>query len=799
MRSSRTRPGLRSRSALAAAVLAVPAMVLGSQGPAAAAETGAAPVLDAATLSPVAEPNYNGATNTAYTPSTTTGTNGWFTNGDVTLNLSATDDDAVASFRVTVGTEAAVEVPAVRNGTRGTATYVVTGDRNSTVRYVAVDAAGNVSAARTISVRIDTKPPVAAWPGVANGKVPHSAAASSITPTRTDPTPGSGGAAVRDMWIDGKWTYPLPLDPATLSVGAHTWAVTLGDAAGNGATYTLTFQITTSVADVRALVQRYVAAGKVSASNGDRLLALLTQADAGGDAAVAALTRFGALAGQVVPQGHMRDSLVKDAAYLVEELRGVQHPDVATGVTVSAARGMERAPFRLPGESVRNEKPKFRVLAFGNKPGAFRHEHIPLTMAVLQDMGRANNFDVDVYDYLSPDVSVPNPFESIERLSQYDVIIGVSSVGNDTFSTARPTEADPNVKVDEQAVLKQYINNGGGFVALHGATDSMHRWDWYKGLAGGEFDNHGSNGSGLQNTCGACNIGELVTEDGTNPATRQFPEKLKIVDELYNWIGLPRQKTHVLQTLNEATYVGSIGATAGRVEGADHPISWCQNYDGGRAFTQALLHNWANTLDPLFQKNILEGVKWAAGQTEANCVSHEELSKLVAAGAADGSVGADLAARLSQALTASYDAYLVKDYAGALAQAKAFRQTADSGHLGGRAQSTLRDRAHELVEWMKTLDDKSVHLGFVSQPKTTAVGNGEDAVFSAPAEGRNVAYQWQVKSPGSSEWADMAGETSFAIAVTATPDLSGSEYRVRVTDPTGEIVSRSASLKVSGR
>ncbi|WP_182878973.1 MULTISPECIES: ThuA domain-containing protein [unclassified Microbispora] len=796
--SSRTRSGLRSRAALATAALAVPALVLGSTGPAAAAESGAAPVLDTATLSPIAEPNYNGATNTAYTPSTTTGAGGWFINDEVTLNLSATDDDAVASFVVTVGTEAAVTVPAVRSGNRGTATYVVKGDRNSTVRYVAVDAAGNASAAKTISVRIDTKPPVAAWPGVSGGKVAHSAAAASITPTRTDPTPGSGGAAVRDMWIDGKWAYPLPLDPATLSVGVHTWAVALGDAAGNGAKYTLTFQITTSVGDVRALVQRYVSAGKVSASNGDRLLALLAQADAGGDAAVSALTSFGALAAQVVPEGYMRDSLVQDAAYLVEELRGVKHPDVATGVTVSAAPGMERAPFRLPTASVVNKKPKFRVLLFGNQPGAFRHEHIPLTMAVIQDMGRANNFDVDVYDYLSPDVSVPNPFESIERLSKYDVVIGVSSVGNGVFSTARPTQADPNVKVDEQAVLKQFVNQGGGFVALHGATDSMHGWDWYKGLAGGEFDNHGSNGSGLQNTCGACNIGELVTEDDTNPATSQFPERLKIVDELYNWVGLPRQKTHVLQTLNESTYVGSIGASAGRVEGADHPISWCQNYDGGRSFTQALLHNWQNTLDPLFQKNMLEGIKWAAGRTEANCVSHDEVRKLVAAGTADGSIDAGLAADLNQALTASYDAYLVKDYADALTQATTLRRLIDSSQ-GGRAHSVLRDRAHELVTWMRTLDGKSVHLGFVSQPKTTAVGAGELAVFSAPAEGRNVAYQWQVKSPGSADWTDMTGEKSFAIAVTAAPEVADSEYRVRITDPTGEVVSRSASLKVSGR
>ncbi|MEU6409783.1 ThuA domain-containing protein [Microbispora sp. NPDC046933] len=779
-------------------MLTVPALLLGAPGAALAAESGAAPVLDTATLSPVAEVlNYNGATTTAYTPSSTTGTNGWFTGDEVTLRLSATDDDAVASFRVTVGSDPAVEVPAVRNGARGTADYVIRGDRNSTVRYSAVDAAGNASAAKTITVKIDTKPPVAAWPGVANGKVPHSALASSITPTRTDPTPGSGGAAVRDMWVDGTWTYPLPLDPATLSVGGHTWAVNLGDSAGNGAKYTLTFQITTSVGDLRALVQRYVAAGKVSSPNGDRLLALLAEADGGGDAQ-SALTRFGRLAGEVVPEGYMRDSLVKDAAYLVEELRGVKHPDIATGVTVSEGQGMARAPFRVPTEPVRNEKPKFKILLFGPKPGAFRHEHIPLTMSVIQDMGRANNFDVDVYDYLSPDVSVPNPFESIERLSRYDAIVGVSSVGNDTFSTARPSGADPNVKVNEQAVLKQYINNGGGFVALHGATDSMHQWDWYKGLAGGEFDNHGSNGGGIQNTCGACNIGELVTEDRTNPATRQFPETLKIVDELYNWTFLPREKVHVLQTLNESTYVGSIGAGAGRIEGADHPISWCQNYDGGRSFTQALLHNWENTLDPLFQKNILEGVRWAAGQTEANCVTHDELRKLVAAGAADGSVGADLASGLNQALGASYDAYRVKDYADALAQAKTFRHLVDA-NLHGPGHATLRERADELVSWMKVLDDKGAGLRFTSQPKSRTVGAGEDAVFSAPAEGRNVAYQWQVRSPGSAEWTDVTGQTSFAIVVTAAPELSGTEYRVRVSDPTGELFSRSASLKVSGR
>ncbi|WP_062430662.1 ThuA domain-containing protein [Herbidospora daliensis] len=773
----------------------MPALLLGTPGVALAAETGAPPVLDVATLSPVHPvPNYNGVANNAYVTSTSTGPGGWFTGNDVTLNLSATDDDAVNLFRVTVA-GVTVEVPAVRNGNRGTAQHVISGDRNGSVSYVAVDAAGNASASRSITVRIDTKVPVAAWPGIPNGKVAHSALPAAITPTRTDPTPGAGGAAVRDMWIDGVWTYPMPLDLATLSVGQHTWAVNVGDSAGNAAKYTLTFEITTSIADLRALVQRYVTAGKVSAANGNRLLALLTEAEAG--SAEASLVKFGALAAKVTPAGYMRDSLVKDAAWLVEELQGVDHPDVVTGVAVSAGQGMERYPFRAPGEAVRNNRPKFKVLLFGNRPGAFRHEHIPATMAMIQDLGRANSFDVDVYDYLSPEVSVAgNPFESAERLSQYDALIGVSSVGNDVFVTNRPSTTTPGATVDEQAALQTYIRNGGGFVAIHGATDSMHNWDWYKNLVGGEFDNHGSNAGGIQNTCGGCVIGELVTEDDTHPSTRHFEKKMPVMDELYNWRGfLPREKVHVLQTLTESTYVSGIGNSAGRVEGADHPISWCANYDGGRSFTQALMHNWKNTADPIFQKNILEGIKWAAGATSGNCVTHVEMRALVAAGVTDGSVDTALAATLNGAIDASYNAYLVKDYVEAMEQAKVVRREVKA-NLPGADNTPIRERAKELAEWMKVLADEAIILRFQSEPVSATHAAGDDAVFAAPAEGQNVAYQWQVKAPGSADWADVAGQTSFAIALTATPELDGSEYRVRATDPTGEIVSRSAVLRV---
>ena len=65
---------------------------------------------------------------------------------------------------------------------------------------------------RSINVQIDTRPPTATMPAsVVDNRIGHGAAAS--TPTRSDPTPGSGGTAVRDTWLDGQWVYPLRSTP----------------------------------------------------------------------------------------------------------------------------------------------------------------------------------------------------------------------------------------------------------------------------------------------------------------------------------------------------------------------------------------------------------------------------------------------------------------------------------------------------------------------------------------------------------------------------------------------------------
>ncbi len=73
--------------------------------------------------------------------------------------------------------------------------------------------------------------------------------------------------------------------------------------------------------------------------------------------------------------------------------------------------------------------------------------------------------------------------------------------------------------VNEQAAFQGYINNGGGFVAIHGANDSMHNWGWYKDFLGGLFVSHPGNQGAFGTDCGSCYWAELITEDPTHPST----------------------------------------------------------------------------------------------------------------------------------------------------------------------------------------------------------------------------------------------------------------------------------------
>jgi type 1 glutamine amidotransferase len=590
---------------------------------------------------------------------------------------------------------------------------------------------------RTIAVPIDTRAPSATLPAsVVDFHVGHSA---TVNPTRTDPTPGSGQTAALETWTDGVWTYPLPLDVSKLSLGKHTWALHVGDNAGLGTKITWTLMVTTSFTDIDALIGRSgLAAADVTTLRNS--LAAAKASDTAGDK-VAAIDGLQAFIGQVnaiVPAGAARDLLVTDAQDVIRQERGLPGPDeTGLGAVSEPLAGARRHVQQIPAAPSHNANATFKVLVFANNPGDFRHESIEDAEVMIQQLGKQYGFDVDIWDRARPDISLPStPFTTVENLSQYKVLIGDSSVGNNTLSAA------------EQPSFQQFMQAGGGYVALHGADDSLHNWQWYKDAMGGLFVSHPSNSGAFGMNCGSCYLAELITEDDSNPATQGLPARFPVADELYHFDRKPRPFVHPLLLLNESTYATAMGVNSGgALENGDHPIVWCRQFDGGRWFVNVLGHNWELwTSTPWFQKMVIEGILWAAGKKEANCVTYTDVkTQITQLGSSGGLTGAaaTAAAASVDAGYAKYATLTQSGYSGALSDIAAIQAIADDPASGdASARLKLRASAQQLKDWMLVL------LGATSQtsspggtvPATLSLSLGTPASFGAFTPGLAKTY-----------------------------------------------------------
>lgn len=80
-------------------------------------------------------------------------------------------------------------------------------------------------------------------------------------------------------------------------------------------------------------------------------------------------------------------------------------------------------------------------------------------------------------------------------------------------------------------------------------------------------------------------------------STRHLPRQWIREDEWYNFKDLNPNR-EVLLTLDEQSYEGG-------THGEHHPISWCHEYEGGRAFYTGLGHT-PESYEEDFLKHLLE-------------------------------------------------------------------------------------------------------------------------------------------------------------------------------------------------
>ncbi len=251
-------------------------------------------------------------------------------------------------------------------------------------------------------------------------------------------------------------------------------------------------------------------------------------------------------------------------------------PAITVLVTMAAATLLAGAscastpsvtPSAAPSESAGQG---FDVLVFTRTTG-FRHDSIPAAVDAIGELGAQHGFTVTETD---DDATFTDAV-----LARYATVVFVSTTG------------DPVGTPDRKAALERYIAGGGGFVGIHAAADSGYEWPWYGGLIGSYFRGHT-----------AVEPAVVKVEDTAHPATARLPRSFPGTDEWYEFRTSPRASAHVLTSLD-----------------AEHPLTWCHNYGGGRAFYTAMGHTVESYGDQYVRHLLLGGILSTAGVVPADC------------------------------------------------------------------------------------------------------------------------------------------------------------------------------------
>lgn len=126
-------------------------------------------------------------------------------------------------------------------------------------------------------------------------------------------------------------------------------------------------------------------------------------------------------------------------------------------------------------------------------------------------------------------------------------------------------------------------------------ADESTDYGWYGRLVGAYFSRHPE-----------IQAATLYVEDRSHRSTLGLPERWERTDEWYDFQTNPRTEVNVLARLDEGTYTGG-------GMGADHPIAWWHDFDGGRAWYTAGGHTRESYREPLFLQHLLGGIQYAAG------------------------------------------------------------------------------------------------------------------------------------------------------------------------------------------
>ena len=231
-----------------------------------------------------------------------------------------------------------------------------------------------------------------------------------------------------------------------------------------------------------------------------------------------------------------------------------------------------------------------RVLCYSNT-AFYRHPEIPTINRWLVLEGDQRKIQIDVTEHakdLTP-----------AALENYDVLL---------FNNAN--QLAEVIPWSERKSIENWFKSGKSIVALHATLVKQQDWPWLMNLGGCDFDSDSD---------------FMKAKILVDPAAKNHPTVKGFGNQFWysaDWTNHTRSVTgldgvQVLLRVDEQSYDPVreyFRQRDGKPMGADHPIAWTREIQGGRFFYTELGHD-LRSLDTEFGKqHLFEGIKWAAAK-----------------------------------------------------------------------------------------------------------------------------------------------------------------------------------------
>jgi type 1 glutamine amidotransferase len=246
------------------------------------------------------------------------------------------------------------------------------------------------------------------------------------------------------------------------------------------------------------------------------------------------------------------------------------------------------------------------------RPYLITHDHSdPAVWPVpLDESNVVQNELIRLLEAEGIEVHVTEDVQALEQVSSsYKAVIFASPTRDALWNHARGAEG--GTRLDRaRKEFRQYIQGGGGFVAIHNAHGTEYGWPWYEGLLGNSnYYSHGAN-----------QAGDVVIVNDRDVSTRSLPERWPFEDEWYNLVPFPTDVNYLAVVDEQTLPEGPAGEDGHPGHGDFHPVTWCQYYDGGRSWVTTLGHNADSFQDGSdapgsaeFQEMLVSGIRSAMG------------------------------------------------------------------------------------------------------------------------------------------------------------------------------------------